>query len=114
MLLAMPVPVIAFNGFHIGWKENKLYVDICKQHGVYLDMAMSKHPSKEIQKAIDYAVENGWRVIEPGKSSHAFCRLYCPEQSRKGCQLSVWSTQRNEGNHSRQIFRQVDRCTHHS
>ena len=77
-------------------------------------MTVSKHPSKEIQSVIDYAVDKGWRVIETGKSGHAFCRLYCPEQSREGCQLSVWSTPRNEGNHAKQIIRRVDRCPHQS
>ena len=35
-------------------------------------MMISKHPSKEIQEAIDYALDNGWRIIESGKSAHAF------------------------------------------
>lgn len=75
-------------------------------------MSVRKHPSKHIQGAIDYAKEKGWRVIETGKSSHAFCRLYCPEKSRDGCKMSVWSTPRNERGHARQIKRRVDRCPH--
>ena len=77
-------------------------------------MMTSKHPSKEIQEAIDYALDNGWRIIESGKSAHAFCRLYCPKESRDGCKLSVWSTPRNDGNHAKQIIKQIDRCPHHS
>lgn len=76
-------------------------------------MSISKHPSKHIQEAIEYAEDEGWRIIETGKSSHAFCRLYCPERSRDGCKMSVWSTPRNERSHARQIKRRVDRCPHH-
>jgi hypothetical protein len=52
-------------------------------------MSISRHPKQEIQEAIEYAVSDGWPVIETGKSSHAFCRLYCPEKSRDGCRVSV-------------------------
>tara|TARA_R110002126_G_scaffold3477_2_gene19809 strand:+ start:5921 stop:6148 length:228 start_codon:yes stop_codon:yes gene_type:complete len=75
-------------------------------------MPVGKHPTKEIQEAIEHAVNEGWRIIEPGKSSHAFCRLYCSEKSRKGCKISVWSTPRNSGTHAKQIIRQVDNCSH--
>lgn len=71
-----------------------------------------KHPKKEIQAAIEYAVANGWRIIETGKSSHAFCRLYCPEESRNGCSISVNSTPRNAESHAKQIRHKVDNCSH--
>lgn len=75
-------------------------------------MSISKHPKQDIQDAIEYAVSKGWRIIETGNSSHAFCRLYCPEKSTAGCKLSVWSTPGNEKAHSRMIKRQVDKCPH--
>lgn len=75
-------------------------------------MTASKHPKKEVQEAIEYAVSENWRIIETGNSSHAFCRLYGPEKSRDGCKVSVWSTPRNEKGHARQIKRQIDRCRH--
>jgi hypothetical protein len=73
---------------------------------------MKKHPSKEIQQAIDYAVDKGWRFIETGNSAHAYCRLYCPNQTRDGCKISVWSTPRSVDNHAKQIIRTVDKCDH--
>jgi hypothetical protein len=50
-------------------------------------MVNKRHPSKDIQGAIDYAVKKGWRIVDAGKSSHAFCRLYCMEDSRDGCKF---------------------------
>lgn len=75
-------------------------------------MSIKKHPKKEIQEAIEYAVANGWRIIETGKSSHAFCRLYCPAKNREGCSMSVNSTPRNTQTHAKQILRKVDNCPH--
>lgn len=71
-----------------------------------------KHPKKEIQEAIEYALDKGWRLKATGKSSHAFGRLFCPEESRDGCIISVWSTPRNAANHARQIKRRIDACEH--
>jgi len=73
----------------------------------------SRHPSKEIEAALQYAERRGWRV-EAG-SAHAWGRMYCP-RNRKECRCgefcitSIWSTPRNAGNHARQIRRVVDGC----
>lgn len=75
-------------------------------------MSLNKHPSKGIQDAIEHALSKGWRIIKSGKSAHAFCRLFCPEESREGCQLSVWSTPRNVDTHAKQIRRQIEKCPH--
>lgn len=73
-------------------------------------MARPRHPNKTIEKAIAYAETVGWRVeISNG---HAWGRLYCPERSREGCKLSIWSTPRNLENHARHIRREVDMCPH--
>lgn len=77
-----------------------------------LVITMSKHPKKDVQEAIEYALNNGWRIKETGNSSHAYCRLLCPEKSRKGCQMSVWGTPKKPKSHARQIVRNVDRCNH--
>ncbi len=39
---------------------------------------MKKHPNKEIQKVIDYAIAKGWELVETGNSAHAWGRLKCP------------------------------------
>lgn len=70
------------------------------------------HPNKEIQKAIDYAIAKNWTIQGSGKSSHAWGRLKCPETSRLGCLISVWTTPRVPENHDRQIIQTVDKCTH--
>ena len=36
---------------------------------------MKKHPNKHIRDAIQYAVENGWDVVETAGSGHAFVDL---------------------------------------
>lgn len=73
---------------------------------------MEKHPNKEIQKAIAYAVDKNWRLENTGKSAHAWGRLKCPEASRAGCIISIWSTPRVAEYHAKQIIRAVDKCPH--
>lgn len=71
-----------------------------------------KHPNKEIETAIQYAEDQGWRYKEPGKSAHAWGKMLCPLQDRAGCRMSVWSTPRNADIHAKQICRCVDECPH--
>ncbi|MCC5934567.1 MAG: hypothetical protein LAT75_10940 [Candidatus Cyclonatronum sp.] len=73
---------------------------------------MKKHPNKEIQKAIEYAQTQSWVLKDSGKSSHSWGRLMCPESSRNGCVISVWSTPRNPENHAKQILKMVNKCPH--
>jgi hypothetical protein len=71
-----------------------------------------KHPDKDIQEAIAYALSKNWRMEVSEKSAHAWGRLKCPETSRMGCIISVWSTPRVAKNHARQIVQAVDKCEH--
>ena len=73
---------------------------------------MKKHPNKEINKALEYGIERGWRFEKSGKSGHAYGRLYCPEKSRSGCIISVWSTPRVPANHAKMIIKRIDKCSH--
>ncbi|MFI5457811.1 MAG: hypothetical protein ACHRXM_20415 [Isosphaerales bacterium] len=73
-------------------------------------MARRRHPHKDIEKAIQHAESRGWRVQVGG--SHAWGFLLCPEQSRDGCRISVWSTPRNPTAHAGDIWRGVDHCPH--
>lgn len=80
-------------------------------------MVRRKHPKQEVESALQYAEQNGWRVEMGG--SHAWGKLYCPyndNQCRCGefCIASIWSTPRNPGNHAKQICRVVDNCTIHN
>ncbi len=78
-------------------------------------MSRKKHPKPEIEAALKYAEQNGWRV-EVG--SHAWGKIYCPYNNKdcrcgEFCIVSVWSTPKNTGNHAKQIRRVIDNCTVH-
>lgn len=73
-------------------------------------MQRNRHPKPEVERAIQYAEQLGWRVVMG--SGHCWARLLCPEHSRDGCQMGVYSTPQNAGNHARQIRNRVDRCPH--
>ena len=70
---------------------------------------MKKHPNKHINEAIEYAVKNGWDVVETGNSGHAFCRLKC-NKGHSEHQMSVWSTPRSPENHAKQIKAKIKQC----
>lgn len=79
-------------------------------------MARAIHPKKEIETALKYAEQNGWRLEVGG--SHAWGRIYCPyddKECRCGvyCITSIWSTPKNPGNFAKQIYPVVDNCTTH-
>ena len=75
-------------------------------------MVEKRHPNKEIRLAIGYALTSGWRIIDAGHSSHAWGRLYCKEESREGCKMSIWSTPKDPVKHAEQICRNVNKCPH--
>lgn len=74
-----------------------------------------KHENKEIEAAIEYAEEAGWKFVAAGKSAHAFGKLRCPKNDpncRNGefCSNSIWSTPKNPHSHAQAIRRWVDNC----
>jgi hypothetical protein len=75
-----------------------------------------KHPIKEIQKALEYAEAQGWRVVKAkGRSAHAWGKILCPwndSECRCGtfCRASVWSTPKVPEHAANQIHRIVDGC----
>ena len=77
-------------------------------------MPRTRHPKKEIERALIYAESRGWRIeLSDG---HAWGKIYCPfnnQECRCGefCISSVWSTPKNSTNHAKQIRRVVDNCT---
>lgn len=75
-------------------------------------MSRPKHPNKEINGAINYAIEQGWRYKSSGKSAHCWGKLLCPLHAPDGCSMSIWSTPSNPTNHARQIVRAVNQCLH--
>jgi hypothetical protein len=75
-------------------------------------MSRPRHPKPSIEKAVQYAEQQGWRVEL--SNGHAWGRLYCPFSSREGCIVSVWSTPKNPDSHARHIRKYVDACPHWS
>jgi len=73
-------------------------------------MSRSRHPDKHIERAIQAAESIGWRVEM--SSGHAWGHLLCPERTREGCIVAVWSTPRNPENHARHLLREIDLCPH--
>jgi hypothetical protein len=72
----------------------------------------TKHPNKEMEAAIVFAEDCGWRYARVGNSAHAWGRLLCSLESREGCAMSIWSTPRNASVHVKQILRRVNQCPH--
>lgn len=72
-------------------------------------MGRSRHPKKEVEGAIAYAIEAGWN-LEPRKGrGHAWGLLRCCTGEDYAW---VWSTPRDARNHAKQIQRAVIRCPH--
>jgi hypothetical protein len=67
-----------------------------------------RHPKPEVEKAIAYAEDRGWRWRKQGH----WGRLYCPCGDREGCQIGVFGTPQNAGSHAKRIRRLVDNCPH--
>ena len=71
-------------------------------------MARPRHPNKEVEEAVAYAESLRWTWRALGH----WGRLFCPHADRDGCQVGIFSTPKNAGNHARQIIRAIDRCPH--
>ena len=68
-----------------------------------------KHTVPDVEEALRYAEDQGWR-IEVRHDGHVWGRIFCPQSTRSGCQMSVSSTPRSPGNEARRIRRFVDNC----
>lgn len=73
-------------------------------------MSRSRHPNPHIEKVVQYAESQGWRVIL--SNGHAWGHLYCPWSNRDGCKISVWSTPKGPEHHARKIRKKLDSCPH--
>lgn len=71
---------------------------------------MADHPNKHIRAAVKKAISAGWRLTQ--SQGHVWGQLWCPERSRDGCIIRVFSTPANPENHARFILRRVDTCPH--
>ena len=71
-------------------------------------MGKGRHPNKEIDAAVQAAVAAGWTVEL--SNGHAWGHLLCPNHTRDGCMVAVWSTPKRPENHAKAIQRAVSRC----
>jgi hypothetical protein len=67
-----------------------------------------RHPDKHIEAAIQHAESLGWRVEM--SNGHDWGHLLCPERSREGCIIGVYSTPKSGENHAKRIRKRVDQC----
>jgi hypothetical protein len=79
-------------------------------------VSRKRHPHPEIEKAVKYAEARGWEVKPPGKSSHAWGRLYCPHNDpdcacASNCVTSIYGTPASPENYAKLIRRRVEKCT---
>jgi hypothetical protein len=65
----------------------------------------NRHPKKVVADAVDELVDARWRV--EAASGHAWGRAYCGYGC---CQVSIWSTPTNPGNHANKLRRAIERC----
>ncbi|MGH8993895.1 MAG: hypothetical protein ACRDZ7_20475 [Acidimicrobiia bacterium] len=68
-----------------------------------------RHQKKDVEKALQYAEDEGGFTVRPIHSGHVWGAIHCPADV---CVLRVHSTPRNEGNEAKRIRRFVDRCDH--
>lgn len=80
-------------------------------------MARKKHPSKDIESALQEIEALGWTVEEAkGRSAHSWGYVLCPANEENACRsgvfcrMSVWSTPRNPRNHARELLRKAAGC----
>jgi hypothetical protein len=80
-------------------------------------MARKKHPSKDIESALQELEDLGWQVEEAkGRSAHSWGYVLCPANAgdacRSGvfCRMSVWSTPTNPQDHGRELRRKASGC----
>jgi hypothetical protein len=64
-----------------------------------------RHPKKEVEEALQDLEDADWSVVQ--RSGHAWGLARCPHGC---CQVSIWSTPRDPGNHARALRRAIERC----
>lgn len=75
-------------------------------------MARSRHPKKEIEDALTYAEELGWRVYKSNARAHSWGTIWCPFANRQGCIFVVYGTPKNAQNFAIKLRKVVSKCSH--
>ena len=78
-------------------------------------MPRRRHPDRDVENALKYAEQHGWRIHVLSGHAHAWGRMYWPDECMR-CgrprhrMLSVASTLRNAPDHAADLRRSVRRC----
>ncbi|WP_343342964.1 hypothetical protein WJT74_06580 [Sphingomicrobium sp. XHP0239] len=75
-------------------------------------MTRPKHSKSEIEDALRRAEDMGWKIEKAGPRAKPWGAVKCPQASRDGCRMSIWSTPKSAANHAKQILRAIDACPH--
>lgn len=73
--------------------------------------ARTRHPKKDVEQALRFAEDHGWTVV-PTTSGHSWGHMRCPHEGQDACQVAIWSTPKNAGNHAKRIRQRVRNCPH--
>ena len=72
-----------------------------------------RHTNPHVEATLAAAEERGWRVEKAaGGHAHVWGRMLCPQATREGCIVFVYSTPRNPQSHARHLQKRVDCCPH--
>lgn len=79
-------------------------------------MKRSRHPKKDVEKALQQLEVLGWVVVERSGRGHAWGLVRCPTPDaacRGGtfCQMTVNSTPENPQNHAAKLLDKAAGCT---
>lgn len=69
-------------------------------------MERSRHPKKEVEKALSRAEEKELKVEQNRNRGHKWGDVACQDTSH--AKKSVWSTPKNPGNHAKDIDKYTD------
>jgi len=73
-------------------------------------MGRTRHPKKEVEAALQGLEESGdWSVTTVHGKGHRWGVARCRFRHHE-CQIGIWSTPRNAGDHAKQIRRAAARC----
>jgi hypothetical protein len=73
-------------------------------------MTRARHPKKEVEETLqEFEATGDWTVTVVHSKGHRWGVATCRFEHRE-CQIGIWSTPRNAGNHARQIRRAAARC----
>jgi hypothetical protein len=72
----------------------------------------TRHPDKDVQKALEEAMMAGADLEVRPKKGHAWGRLSCGRGGQHSCRMLIWCTPSNPHAHARDIRALTRKCPH--